>query len=61
MDLDAFIRPRPTFEYDSPFRYTVDNGNALGLTAELYHSIPDEYHKLMESSQVFRKEVRVLS
>lgn len=52
--------PKPNFTSDSPFRYTIENGMSLGVTAEVYECIPEEYHELMTTSVTFLKEVSII-
>ncbi|KAF8956123.1 hypothetical protein BDZ97DRAFT_1758592 [Flammula alnicola] len=47
VDSSAFVRPCPDFSSDDPARYANPANQALGITAELYESIPAKFHKVM--------------
>ena len=60
-DAEVFNLQKPNFTLDSPFRYTIENSMSLGVTAEVYECIPEEYYELMTTSVTFLKEVSICS
>lgn len=52
-----FRKPCPDFDYDSPARFNDAKTTDLGPTAELYASVPIDFHDLMATTDSFGENV----
>lgn len=60
MPAAAFAVKRPPTNSMDPARYDSDIAELHGMTAELYESLPDNFHEDLESSVTFRNLVSKL-